>query len=208
MLENVWEGTSGSEKYFEMLRVSVERAERITAQLVEQAGGAPSKVLMHPDLAAFTRPKSMAPAIVAKQRVLVVDDEEMALSICQRVFTDAGFDVVTAQSGFQCLDFFRRRPRDFNLILLDLTMPIMDGEETFRRLRAISHDVPIILATGFVDKERLNRLLSEGLSGFLRKPYGVSEMLLYCNAILDRSRLSRSGAQSGNAASASAMPVP
>lgn len=193
LIEKLWDGNPVSERYFAMLRASVDRAEQITAELVERSGGSASKVLLHPDLAAFTRPKNTAHSSPPRQRIMVVDDEVNLLTLSQKIFSDAGYAVVTAQSGFECLDFFRRRPRDFNLILLDLTMPVMNGEETFERLRAISTEVPVVLTTGFIDKDQLQRMLSAGLAGYLRKPHGPSEMLLYCKAILDSFHLSRAG---------------
>ena len=72
------------------------------------------------------------------RRILVVDDEPAARVLANRVFSEAGFEVVTVQSGFECLERFRKQPHGFDLILLDLSMPFMDGEETFRRLRAIN----------------------------------------------------------------------
>src|SRR5437764_8446442 len=72
------------------------------------------------------------------RRILVVDDEPAARVLANRVFTEAGFEVTTAQSGFECLDKFRVRPNWFDLIVLDLSMPFMDGEETFRRLRSLN----------------------------------------------------------------------
>jgi CheY-like chemotaxis protein len=195
LIENIWDGNPGSEKYFAMLRASVERAEKIIAELVERSGGSAIKVLIHPDLAAFTRPKNPSPPLPLQQQcVLVVDDEEPLLTLSKRIFSDAGFEVVTAQSGFECLDFFRRRPHAFNLILLDLAMPVMNGEETFTRLRDISTDVPIVVMTGFIDKEQLQRMLSAGLAGYLRKPHSPAEMVLYCKAIMESFRLSRTDA--------------
>src|SRR5437762_13691187 len=60
-IENIWDGNDGSQKYFEMLRTSVERAARVTAQLAEHAGGSDKKVLFHPELAAFTKTKNTTP---------------------------------------------------------------------------------------------------------------------------------------------------
>src|SRR5476649_597947 len=78
-IENIWDGNDGSQKYFEMLRTSVDRAAQVTAQLVEHAGGSDKKVLIHPELAAFAKKKNAtAPAPARKQRsLLVVDDEPM-----------------------------------------------------------------------------------------------------------------------------------
>src|SRR5205085_970193 len=126
-----------------------------------------------------------------KRSILVVDDEQMALTLVEKVLTEAGFQVATAQSGFECLDNFRRRPFDFELVLLDLTMPFMDGEETFNRLRELRPDVAVVLCTGFIQQDRLQRLMRAGLAGFLRKPLGPHEIVGHVRSILANARYSR-----------------
>ena len=202
-IENIWEGNNGSEKYFEMLRTSVERAAKVTAQLVEHAGGSDKKVLFHPDLAAFAPQKNTPPPPPARKQhsLLVVDDEPMALVLAKRILSEAGFEVVTAQSGFECLDLFRKRPRHFDLVLLDLTMPFMDGEETFGRLRAIQPDAVILLSTGFILQERLDRMLAAGMAGFLRKPHRPEELVANIRAVLESVKMSRAGCVAGTQAS-------
>lgn len=193
-IENIWDGNDGSQEYFDMLRASVDRAAKVTAQLVEHAGGSDKKVLFHPELAAFARQKNAAPPPAAKKRsLLVVDDEPMVLVLAKRILGDAGFEVVTAQSGFECLDLFRKRPHHFELIVLDLSMPFMDGEETFDRLRTIRPDAVVLLSTGFVADERLDRMLSAGLAGFLRKPHRPAELVASIRAILESVKMSRAG---------------
>jgi CheY-like chemotaxis protein len=202
-IENIWDGNDGSQKYFEMLRTSVDRAAKVTAQLAQHAGGSDKKVLFHPELASFAKPKNApSPAPVRKrQSLMVVDDEPMALVLAKRVLAGADFDVVTAQSGFECLDLFRKRPRHFDLILLDLAMPFMDGEETFTRLRSIRPDVVVLLSTGFIAQERLDRMLKAGMAGFLRKPHRPDELVANIRAILDSLNMTRAGCVVGATAS-------
>ena len=194
-IENLWDGSAGSEKYLEMLRASIERAEMVTAQLAEQAGGAEEKVLMHPELAAFVKPKSIAPMPSPKPDILVVDDEEMGLTLMKQLLCAAEYHVTTAQSGFECLDLFRRRPHAYQLVLLDLTMPFMDGEETFRRLREIRPNVPVVVCTGFIQQERLDRLVTAGLTGFLRKPLAPSEIISYVRSVLEGVKYSQASGE-------------
>src|SRR2546421_4838369 len=151
LIENIWEGRPGSEKYFEMLRGSIERAEQVTAQLVAQAGGTNRKRILSSDLE-----QRFDEALIAgaphqrKHSILVVDDEPMALELLHGVLTDAGYEVAVAQSGFECLDLVRRDTHAYDLILTDLSMPLMDGEETFERLRQMSPTVNVVLMAGFV----------------------------------------------------------
>jgi CheY-like chemotaxis protein len=197
LIKTSGEDRESSEKYLAMLRASIERAEKVAADLTEQAGGTRQKVAIHPDLAGFVRPKTSADSAKTKQSILVVDDEQMALMLVKRILTEAGYDVVTAQSGFECLDLFRQRPSNFHLVLLDLMMPFMDGEETLQRLREIRADTPVVLCAGFVQQDRLDRLMSAGLAGFLRKPVAPDEIVSLVRSMLQSVKYSRGNVNSG-----------
>ena len=156
------------------MRASIERAEKLTAELVKQAGGPKERVLKNHQIEKVVA-KSTASQLRKKPSILVVDDEQMALSMMCRILTEGGFKPTTAQSGFECLDHFRRSPYEFDLVLLDFSMPFMDGEETFNRLREIRPDMPVVICTGFIQQERLQRLMTNGLAGFLRKPASATK---------------------------------
>jgi CheY-like chemotaxis protein len=191
-LANLWEGKDGSERYLSLLRQSVARAETVAGQLAEHAGSTNRKMAIHPELAPFApQDKKVSIMPVSKPQVLVVDDEEVALMLLKQLLTTAGYQVSTAQSGFECLDLFRRRPLSYRLVLLDLTMPFMDGEETFHRLREINSEVPVMLCTGFIQNERLEKLMAAGLSGFLRKPFAPEEILGHIQALLESVKYAR-----------------
>src|SRR5213595_3997761 len=194
LIENIWEGRPGSEKYFEMLRASIERAEQVTAQLVAQAGGASSKRMLSPELE-----QSFDEALIAgapnqrKHSILVVDDEPMALELLHGVLTEAGYEVSVAQSGFECLDLFRRDAHAYDLILTDLSMPLMDGEETFHRLRQMSPTANVVLMAGFVDSARLEKMMNNGLSGFVGKPFAPVEILAVVTSVISAAERSKEG---------------
>ena len=180
LIENIWEGKPGADKYFEMLRASIARAADVAMDLVQLSGSMNGKVVLHPELDRLRKPPEDKPPDSTKQRILVVDDEKMLLVLTGEVLRDAGYEVVTAQSGFECLDLFRIGPHQYDLVLLDLNMPLMDGEETFQRLRALRPDARIMLCTGCVQQERLNHMLEAGLCGFIQKPLGPKE---YVNSV-------------------------
>ena len=198
MMENIWEGSQGSEKYFSMLRSSVDRAAKLTHAIAREGGAGDDKILLHPALNYYSHPKRRPDQPTTKTRILVVDDEPLALELAQQTFEDAGFEVKTAQSGFECLDLVRTRPAHYNLVLLDLSMPFMDGEETFTRLRQMSPNTAVMLNTGFVAAERLERMMEAGLSGYIRKPHRPSELVAHVRRVLQTVRLSRAGCALGN----------
>jgi CheY-like chemotaxis protein len=182
LMDNSGENKAESATYLTILRTSIERAEKVAARLAERAGGTDQKVASGEAAPFMKRKEPSQPA--AKPSILLVDDEQMALTVVQRILSDAGFEVTTALSGFEALTALRQRPHGYDLILLDLTMPFMDGEETFRRLREIRADVPVVLCTGFIRQEPLNRLMAGGLSGFMRKPIAPDEMIAFVRSTL------------------------
>ncbi len=185
MLENICEGATDSERYFDMLRKSVDRAAKVTAQIVQHVGGTEKKILMHPALnEPAATPPPARPQIRVSRCILVVDDEPMALMLLNQILSEAGHTVVTAQSGFEALDYFRKEPGRFALILLDLSMPLMDGEETFNHFRAIDPNVVVLLNTGFIENRRLDRMITNGLAGFLRRPYRADEVVTQIQSVL------------------------
>ena len=153
--EDVWEGSDGAGEYLAM-RASTERAEKMAAELVEHGEGSDEKMLTDPEIAAFVKGKKKSNSASASHFIMVVDDDKTAVTLLKRILTERGFQVVTAHSGFECLDLFRRRPYDFDLVLLDLLMPFMDGEETFARLQEIRPDVAVMLCTGAVCQTTAN----------------------------------------------------
>lgn len=199
LIDGAWKGNDRSEKYLAMLRASIERAELAAAELVKQTGGTGAKMLMHPQLAAFAG-RGVPTGGGTRQSILLVDDEAMALALVKRILVEAGYNVICAQSGFECLELFRNAPDKFDLILLDLTMPMMNGEETFHRLRHIRPDVPVVLCAGFIQQDQLDRLLEEGLAGLLRKPLAPDEIVSHVRSTLESVKYSRGAEPSASVA--------
>jgi CheY-like chemotaxis protein len=103
--------------------------------------------------------------------VLVVDDNETVRDVAKRMLTRMGFDVLMAVDGTAAIGLFERRKEEIVCVLLDLTMPQMDGVECFRELRRIKPEVRVILSSGYNEKEATQRFTGKGLAGFVQKPY-------------------------------------
>ncbi|HEY2013325.1 MAG TPA: PAS domain S-box protein [Bryobacteraceae bacterium] len=103
--------------------------------------------------------------------VLVVDDEELVRNLARFTLERYGYTVELACDGRSAVEAFSSHPGDFAAVLLDLTMPVMNGEETLRRMRAIRPAVPVVLSSGFSEVEAAERFRDSGVSGFLQKPY-------------------------------------
>jgi len=116
-------------------------------------------------------------------KILVVDDEEMVCRVTTYVLENAGFSVARASGGREAL-LLLRSGQAFRLVLLDLTMPEMDGAEVFEEIYRLYPRLPVLLLSGFSEEEATRRITSPGLAGFLQKPYQGSELVARVNAIL------------------------
>ena len=103
--------------------------------------------------------------------ILLVDDEETILSVGKQMLLRLGFDVLTASDGQVAVEQFRNNSDDIILVILDLIMPRLDGEETFRELRRIRENVRVIMCSGYNEQEVTHRFTGKSLAGFLHKPY-------------------------------------
>jgi CheY-like chemotaxis protein len=108
--------------------------------------------------------------------VLVVEDGPLLRRFAGGELRRMGFEPLEAGDGLEALEALEAKRDRIVLILMDLTMPRMDGEETYRRLRRTGVMVPIILCSGFARDEVLRRFRGRGLAGFLAKPYRAEDL--------------------------------
>lgn len=119
-------------------------------------------------------------------QVLVIDDEEIVRSLATRMLELAGFRALSACDGIEGLDMIRRDPAQIDAVLLDLTMPRMNGEETFQEIRKIRDDLPVILSSGFSEQDVPKSFQdASSLAGFVQKPYTSSALLKTIRHALD-----------------------
>ena len=108
---------------------------------------------------------------------LVVDDEEAVRSIAATVLEMHGATSLTAASGDEALELLRIHGEKIALVLLDLTMPGITGEETLRRMRMLGARQPVILMSGYSETETMQRSANLGVAGFIQKPFEVTTLL-------------------------------
>lgn len=116
--------------------------------------------------------------------VLVVDDEAPVRRTVTRVLETLGCKVIAAEDGTVALDRVRGFARHIDLVLLDLTMPQMDGVQTLRELRRLRPDLPVVLMSGFAEAHAVARFGEHRLSGFLQKPFTLDDVRRRVTAIL------------------------
>ena len=111
------------------------------------------------------------------QVVLVIDDEGDLLSLCAVALAEKFKKVLTAKDGVEEIQVFQNHTPNIHLILLDLTMPNMNGAECFENLRKIDPDIPVIISSGFSKEMGADELMEQDANGFLQKPYIIGSLL-------------------------------
>jgi CheY-like chemotaxis protein len=118
--------------------------------------------------------------------ILLIDDEQVVRNVTQLILQKAGFTVLAAENGRRAMELFEENAESIRLVLLDLLMPVMGGDEAFDRIRAIRPDVPIILMSGFEEEEAFRRFGDKRLQGFVKKPFTAEWLCDSVVAVLER----------------------
>jgi signal transduction histidine kinase/CheY-like chemotaxis protein len=105
---------------------------------------------------------------------LVVDDEKPVLRICTKMVQLCGFTVLTARDGVDAVSLYREHADEIVVVLMDLTMPNMDGVTAMNEIFSINPEARIILSSGFSDEELYSRITGQAPSGSIRKPYSMN----------------------------------
>ncbi|MBB6479952.1 PAS domain-containing hybrid sensor histidine kinase/response regulator [Spirochaeta isovalerica] len=111
-----------------------------------------------------------------KGTILLVDDEEINRITGKDLLESLGYSVITAENGEESLSIFKENIGRIDLVIMDMTMPIMNGAETLEILKNEKPDLKAIIATGHAEYEKLNQIRDLGFNQFVKKPYSLGEM--------------------------------
>jgi len=119
------------------------------------------------------------------EHILLVDDEATVIKLEQQMLERLGYQVTSCNSSLEAIEVFHSNPDAFDIIITDMTMPNMTGDQVAKNILSIKPDTPIIIITGF--SERINKEKAEtiGIKGFLMKPVLISDMAQMVRNVLD-----------------------
>ncbi len=109
--------------------------------------------------------------------VLIIDDEKTVLTTTKQMLTEYGYHVLTAEDGHSGLEIFEKNADDISVVLLDLTMPKMGGEDTLAQIRKIRKNARIILMSGYNEQDIADRFPGDGPNELLEKPFGIASLI-------------------------------
>ena len=126
----------------------------------------------------------------AGSRILTVDDNPLNLKLIERLMDGSGIVMETASDGAEALEKLGAPGASYDLVLMDVNMPGMDGLECTRRIRQESRlrETPVLALTASTDREEVERILSSGMNGYLDKPLALGKLFSAFKFFVGRSR--------------------
>jgi CheY-like chemotaxis protein len=150
--------------------------------------GARLRILLPPALVAEPVPAASPPPTQYHGRgatLLVIDDEPIVRNTLSAMLKTLGFTVLAAADGQEGVDLFRANKSRIAAVLVDMTMPRMNGAETLQELRRMQPNVRAILCSGYSEQEASGRFAGQGVAGFLQKPFGLASVSGRLRELLD-----------------------
>ncbi len=147
--------------------------------LSEEGKGSTFRVLLPPSQAKEGAvPTRLVPkdSWHGKGTLLLVDDEENVRSVINNSLKNLGFRVLMAGSGKEAIDLFKSRHKEVDLVLLDMVMPNMNGEELYHELRRIRPDARVLVMSGYSEDDVMDIFAGRNIAGFIQKPFRYTEL--------------------------------
>lgn len=118
--------------------------------------------------------KEKAHLVENDKTVLIIDDEKLVIEICEMMLLRLGYKVFKANSGFEALKIFEDYKNQIDLVIIDMYMPDMNGQELAGKLRKIDHHVKVLLSSGGLIDLDEKEIINRGFNGVLRKPFSMN----------------------------------
>ena len=167
--------------------IGILRGHQAGIQIRSREGAGSNFRLFFPACADSRKPAAPAGAAEPEPlagRVLLVDDEEELREAMAEGLAGAGLEVVQARDGQEGLELFRRDPAGFRLVVMDLTMPRMDGKSAFHEMGQLNPAIPVILCSGYDPGESAAFFESHAVAGFLQKPFRLEQLVRTIRQVL------------------------
>jgi len=124
---------------------------------------------------------------VARGLVLVADDVDIVRQVVVATLEDAGYQVIEARDGKEAVDLVDAHADELVAVLLDMSMPRLNGAEVFAHIQRVRPTLPVVLSSGYSEQDTMSKLVGEGLVAFLPKPWGAADLV----AAISKARATR-----------------
>jgi len=121
-----------------------------------------------------------------RKTILVIDDEDMVRAVITESLEGVGYEVIESADGVSGVHRFSRGRSEIALVIVDRTMPRMVGEDVVKEIRAIREDVPILMVSGYMEKDLYSWIEDDPKVAFLKKPFRRHQLVARVESLLDR----------------------
>ncbi|MCK5680961.1 PAS domain S-box protein [bacterium] len=136
------------------------------------------------DKAANKTEKNNLKVVTGNKTILLVDDEAIVREVNREILSELGYQVIDICNGRQALEIYREKGNEIDLVILDMIMPEMNGAEVFSKLKELNPKVKVLLASGYSVEGQAAKIMDQGCSGFIQKPFTVELLSNKINKIL------------------------
>ena len=165
--------------------LGITRAHSATIAVKSQPGMGTKFCLIFPSTQEESKPEKSSllsvpttKAVLEKKPViLIIDDEEEVRVACSLILQELGCRALVAADGEVGLQVFEQHQTDITAVLLDLTMPKLDGQQCYKKIRELNAQVPVILSSGYSEEEAMKQFQNSGINAFIQKPYQVEVLI-------------------------------
>jgi two-component system cell cycle sensor histidine kinase/response regulator CckA len=164
------------------------RGHKGTLSVISQPGQGTTMRALFPVGRPLAEPKPAPPADASwrgQGTILVVDDEQSVRQVSGVMLEAFGFSVIAAADGEAALAAYRQSHERIRAVLLDMSMPVMNGEETFVALQRLNPEVKVVLCSGYTEHDATARFVGRGLAGFLQKPFAADDLIALMRQVLE-----------------------
>ena len=119
------------------------------------------------------------------ETILIVDDEEMIIDVGNAALKSMGYQVLSARSGEEAIKVYKENKDRIDMVILDMIMPDVGGQEVFDTMKEINSDVKVLLSSGYSIDGQAGEILERGCNAFLQKPFSMKELSQKIRDVLD-----------------------
>ena len=124
--------------------------------------------------------------IGGSETILLIDDDDMVLETGKELLRSIGYNIITASSVISATEFYKLKKEDIALVIIDLSMPKVNGVDLFNCLKRINPEIKALIASGSMDNETYDEIIKQGVNGIILKPYDLKKLSKAVRQILDR----------------------
>jgi len=120
------------------------------------------------------------------EMILFVDDDDIIIQVGKDMIESLGYEVWTAKNGKEAIEICKKNMDKIDMVMLDIIMPVMDGGETYDKLKGINPDIKVLLSSGYGINGQATEILNRGCNGFIQKPFDMKTLSKKIRNVLDK----------------------